>query len=50
VAESVKRQLVGENYENLGHLYMSGYHVCPVSFGQVRDGDCLFCIAQMERP
>jgi len=49
VDEAIKRQLQGENYENLGHLYHSGYHVCPEFFGQVLDGDCLFCVALMEK-
>ena len=49
VDEAIKRRLQGENYENLGHLYHSGYHVCSEFFGQVLDGDCLFCVALMEK-
>ncbi|SHG41748.1 Protein of unknown function [Thermosyntropha lipolytica DSM 11003] len=41
--------LQGESYEKLGRLYKEGYHVCPASFGQVRQGECLFCIAFMEK-
>lgn len=41
--------LQGESYEKLGKLYKEGYHVCPASFGQVRQGECLFCIAFMEK-
>lgn len=41
--------LQGESYEKLGKLYREGYHVCPASFGQVRQGECLFCIAFMEK-
>ncbi len=49
VDERIKRQLQRENYENLGALYRSGYHVCSEFFGQVLDGDCLFCVAFMEK-
>lgn len=41
--------LEGESYEKLGRLYKEGYHVCPAAFGQVRQGECLFCIAFMEK-
>lgn len=26
------------------NLYNTGYHVCPASYGQKRDGECLFCL------
>lgn len=42
-------QLQGEGYDNLGKLYRDGYHVCPTAFGKRRKGDCLFCIAFMEK-
>lgn len=41
--------LEGESYENLGKLYKEGYHVCHMAYGQIRQGDCLFCIAFMEK-
>lgn len=42
-------ELQGEGYENLGKLYAEGYHVCPAAFGKRRSGDCLFCIAFIEK-
>lgn len=41
--------LEAESYENLGRIYKEGYHVCPMSYGQPRNGECLFCIAFMEK-
>lgn len=26
-------------------LFEEGYHICHVSFGQMRDGECIFCQA-----
>lgn len=42
-------ELEGESYDNLGGIYRQGYHICPAAFGQLRSGECLFCIAFMER-
>jgi regulator of replication initiation timing len=42
-------ELEGESYDNLGRIYQQGYHICPAAFGQLRSGECLFCIAFMER-
>lgn len=42
-------QMEGENYESLGKIYNEGYHVCPLAFGQPRRGECLFCIAFIEK-
>jgi len=42
-------KLQGEGYEQLGRIYHEGYHVCPVAYGEPRQGGCLFCIAFMEK-
>lgn len=31
-------------FETLSQLYDEGYHICPMSFGQAREEDCLFCL------
>ena len=46
---SYSLKIEGEAYDNLGRLYNEGYHVCPMAFGQLRDGECLFCVAFMEK-
>jgi len=46
---SYSLKIEGEAYDNLGRLYNEGYHVCPMAFGQIRDGECLFCVAFMEK-
>ncbi len=35
--------------EYLGHLYEENYHICPLSFGEKRKRDCLFCRELLER-
>lgn len=42
-------ELEGELFSNLGKIYLEGYHVCPLAYGQRRDGECLFCVAFMEK-
>ena len=37
-----------KSYSNLIHLYDEGYHICHLSFGEKRKGDCLFCIKLLE--
>lgn len=39
----------GEQPENLVDLYQEGYHVCPVAYGRLRDGECLFCLNFLEK-
>lgn len=41
--------IAGEGYNNLGGIYKRGYHVCPVAYGRIRDGECLFCLAFLEK-
>jgi len=31
-------------FEALTDLYEEGFHICPGSFGQSREEDCLFCL------
>lgn len=38
-------KIQGEGYENLAALYKNGYHVCPMAYGEIRTGECLFCAA-----
>lgn len=35
--------------EYLGHLYEENYHICPLSFGEKRARDCLFCQELLQR-
>lgn len=46
-ADSLKLQ--GEGYDNLAGIYKQGYHICPMAYGELRTGECLFCIAFIEK-
>ncbi len=38
-----------QSAEYLAHLYEENYHICPLSFGEKRSRDCLFCRELLER-
>ncbi|MFW5986210.1 MAG: initiation control protein YabA [Halanaerobiales bacterium] len=42
------REVKGDAYTNLSGLYNEGYHICHLSFGEKRKGDCLFCQQLLE--
>ncbi|SIS85006.1 initiation-control protein YabA [Alicyclobacillus vulcanalis] len=40
----------GSAQENLRRIYREGFHICNVKYGSLRtDGECLFCLAFIER-
>ena len=49
LSEEEKMRLQGEGFENLGRLYASGYHVCQIFFGERYEGECIFCVALLEK-
>ncbi len=34
----------GGGFDALTSLYEEGFHVCPESFGQSREDECIFCL------
>jgi len=34
---------------NLENLYLLGFHICNIHFGQTRTSECLFCAAFLRR-
>lgn len=44
-----KKNMVVSGHDNLLNLFEAGFHVCPFHFGELRDGDCLFCMTFLDR-
>ncbi|MBQ1501684.1 MAG: DUF972 family protein [Firmicutes bacterium] len=34
----------GDGFQALKDIYDDGFHICPGSFGQSREEECLFCL------
>ncbi len=45
----LQEQVLEGAFENLKKIYDEGFHICNVHFGQLRQEDCLFCTAFLER-
>jgi regulator of replication initiation timing len=39
---------IPESKNNLARLHNEGFHICHLSFGEKRKGECLFCLRLIE--
>lgn len=44
-----KNLRTGGGKANLLALHNAGFHVCSAHFGEMRDGDCLFCASLLDK-